>query len=123
MGVRVRAGRRSNSIRRMSRLRALRVGRVEGAADFAVAIAGEDAGHVGVQVGSFVADADEGHGETDMVGPVEGAGGPGRRLVGDDEGGVGFGFEVGFVPDVFLDFDAAWKSGRLVHCGFGFGRS
>jgi hypothetical protein len=33
-------------------------------------------------------------------------------LVGDDEGGVGFGFEVGFIPDLLLEFDAAVEVGE-----------
>ena len=79
----------------------------ERAADLAIAIFGEDAGHVGVEIGDFVADADDSHGEADHGVAVERAEDLAAGLVGDDEGDVGFGFEVGFVPDEFLDFDAA----------------
>jgi len=88
----------------------------EGAADFAVAVVGEDAGHVGVQVGSICPRTPtRAMVKPTMVGPVEGAEDLATGLVGDDEGGVGFGFEVGFVPDRFLDFDATVESGRVVH--------
>ena len=84
----------------------------DGAADFTVTVFGEDAGHVGVEVRNFFANADEGHGEADHDGAVEGAEDLAAGLVGDDEGGVGFGFEVGFTPDLFLDFDAAVEVGE-----------
>jgi hypothetical protein len=79
----------------------------------AVVVFGEDAGHVGVEVGSFVAEANEGHGEADHGGAVEGAEDLAAGLVGYYEGGVGLGFEVGFVPDLFLDFYAAVEVGEV----------
>jgi hypothetical protein len=66
-----------------------------------------------VEVGSFVAEANEGHGEADHGGAVEGAEYLATGLIGDDEGGVGFGFEVGLVPDLFLDFYAAVEVGEV----------
>jgi len=64
----------------------------DGAADFTVTVFGEDAGHVGVEIRNFFANADEGHGEADHDGAVEGAEDLAAGLVGDDESGVGFGF-------------------------------
>jgi len=79
----------------------------EGAANFAIAVFGKNTGHVGVQIGRFVADAGNGHGEADHGVSVEGAEDLTSCLVGDDEGDVGLGFEVGFAPNGFLELDAA----------------
>jgi hypothetical protein len=75
-----------------------------------------------VEVGSFVAYADESHGEADHGGAIEGAEDLTAGLVGYYEGGVGLGFEVGFTPDGFLDFDAAvevGEGGALADLDFG----
>ena len=88
----------------------------EGAADFAIAVFGEDAGHVRVKIGRFIANADDGHGEADHGVSIEGTEDLAAGLIGDDEGDVGFGFEVGFAPDGALELDAAvevWEGGAF----------
>ena len=65
-----------------------------------------------VEIGSFIADTDEGHGEADHGGAVEGAEDLATSLVGNDEGDVGLGFEVGLAPDGALEFDAAVEVGK-----------
>jgi hypothetical protein len=94
----------------------------QGAANFAITIFGEDAGHVGVEVGEFIADANDGHGEADHDVAIEGAEDLAASLIGDDEGDVGFGFEVGLAPDGALEFDAAvevWERGAFADLDLG----
>ena len=75
--------------------------------DFAVAVGSEDSGHVRVEVGREAMEADDGHGEADHEFAIEGSDDLAAGLVGDDEHGVGRGFEIGFAPDEALDFYAA----------------
>jgi hypothetical protein len=86
----------------------------EETANAAIAMRGEDTGHVGVEVGRGTVKADEGHGEADHGVAIECAEDLAAGLMGDDEGDVGFGFEFGFAPDFALDFDAAMEVGE---CG------
>ena len=73
----------------------------------AVAMGGENAGHVGVEIGSVAVEADEGFGEADESVSIEGAEDLAAGVVGDDEGDVGFGVEIGIAPDFLGDLDAA----------------
>jgi hypothetical protein len=79
----------------------------EKTADVAVSMGGENAGHVGVKIGDVVAEADDGFGEADEGGAVEGAEDLAAGVMGDDEGDVGFGVEVGVAPDFAGDLDTA----------------
>jgi len=81
----------------------------EETADAAIAVGGDDGGHVRVEIGSEAVKADERHGEADHGVAVESAEDLTAGLVGDDEGDVGLGLEIGFAPDFALDFDAAVK--------------
>jgi hypothetical protein len=73
----------------------------------AIAMGGENAGHVGVEVGSVVPETDEGFGEADKSVSIEGAEDLAAGVMGDDEGDVGFGVEIGIAPDLPGDLDAA----------------
>jgi hypothetical protein len=78
----------------------------EEAADAAVAMSGENAGHVGMEIGSAVVEADDGFGEANHRVAIECAEDLAAGVVGDDEGDVGFGVEVGVTPDLAGDLDA-----------------
>ncbi len=78
----------------------------EHAADAAIAMGGEDAGHVGMEIAGGAADACHGETEADHGIAIEGANDVAAGLVGDDESDVRFDLEVGFAPDGFLDLDA-----------------
>lgn len=78
-------------------------------ADAAVAMRGEDTGHVGVDVGDFVAEPDEAEGEADHGISIEGAEDLATGCGGDDEGDIRLGLEIGFAPDFALDIDATVK--------------
>ena len=78
------------------------------AADAAVAMGGENGGHVGVEIGSLVVvTADVGLGETDENVAIKGAEDLAAGLIGDDKGGEGLGFKVAFAPDLAGNLDAA----------------
>jgi len=73
----------------------------------AIAMGGENAGHVGVEIGSVVVEADESFGEADESVSIEGAEDLAAGVMSDDEGDVGFGVEIGIAPDLPGDLDAA----------------
>ena len=81
-------------------------------ADAAIAMRGQNTGHMGVEVGRGTVQADEGHGKADHGVAVEGAENLATGLMGDDKGDVGLGFKIGFAPDFTLDFDAAVEVGE-----------
>jgi hypothetical protein len=79
----------------------------EEAADAAIAMGREDPGHVGVEVGSGVVEADDCFGEADESVAIESAEDLAAGVMRDDEGDAGFGIEVGVTPNLAGDLDAA----------------
>ena len=77
------------------------------AADAAIAVGRENAGHVGVQVASVTADGGHGESEADHGVAIERADDVTTGLIGDDKGDVGLDLKIGFTPDGFLNGDAA----------------
>jgi hypothetical protein len=77
------------------------------AADAAIAMGWENAGHVGMEVARVAANAGHGESEADHGVSIECADDVSARLIGNDKGDVGLDFKVGFAPDGFLDGDAA----------------
>ncbi len=67
-----------------------------------------------VEIGSSVAKADEGKSEANHFSAVEGADHLAAGLCGDDEGDVGFDFEVSLAPDGALESDAGVEVGEGV---------
>jgi len=84
----------------------------EGAAHFAITVLGQNAGHVGMEIGCAVADSGESYGEADHGVALEGPKDLAAGVMGNDESDVGLGFEFGFAPDEFLEFDAAVELGE-----------
>jgi hypothetical protein len=80
---------------------------LELAANVAVAVRKKNGGHMGMQVDGVAADSNKGFGESDHPFTIEGAEDLATRVMGDDEGDVGLGFEFGVTPDFTGDFDAA----------------
>ena len=78
-------------------------------ADATIAIGGEDAGHMRVDVRSVVAKADHAESKADHGVAIESADNLASGAGGDNERDVGLGLEVGFAPDFALDIDAAMK--------------
>lgn len=76
-------------------------------ADAAVAMREENGGHMGMEIRGAVVEADVGFGEADHGVTVEGAEDLAAGVIGDDKGGIGFGFEFGIAPDVAGDLNAA----------------
>src|SRR6266849_3854029 len=67
-----------------------------------------------VEIGSGIAQANKGESEANHFGAVKGADDLTAGLRGDDEGDVGFDFEVGFAPDGALESDAGVEVGEGV---------
>ena len=79
------------------------------AANPAVAVRGENRGHVGVEIRGTAVNADEGFGEADEGVAIESTENLAAGVVGDDEGDVGFGFQFGIAPNFAGDLHAAAK--------------
>ena len=84
------------------------------AADATIAIGGEDAGHMRVDVGSVVTKADHAESEADHNVAIECADNLASGAGGDNERDVGLGLEIGFAPDFALDIDAAMEFFKFV---------
>ena len=78
-------------------------------ADAAIAMRGEDAGHVGVDVGNIVVETDQAEGEADHGVAIESTKDLAAGSGSDDEGDIRLGLEFGFAPDFALDIDATVK--------------
>ena len=81
--------------------------KLQHAADAAIAMGGENAGHVGMEVAGAAADPSHGEAKADHGVAIERADDVAAGLIGDDEGDIGLDLEIGFAPDGFLDFNAA----------------
>jgi hypothetical protein len=81
--------------------------KLQHAPDTAIAMRGEHAGHVGMEVARVAANAGHGESEADHGVAIEGADHVAAGLIGDNEGDVGLNLEVGFSPHGFLNGDAA----------------
>jgi hypothetical protein len=86
----------------------------EKTADAAIAMGGENAGHVGMEVRRGAMETDVGLGKADHEVAIESAQDLASGVIGDDEGDIGLGIDFGIAPDFTSDVDAALKVGKCV---------
>jgi hypothetical protein len=82
--------------------------------DAAIAVGRKDGGHVGVEIGGVIVEADEGFGKADHLIAVEGAEDLAAGVVGNDVSDVRLGVKFGVGPNFAGDLDAAVELGEGV---------